>query len=544
MRRFLTLALALVLLCSTACAETLLPKQSRPELFPVADGAKLQVWCGQDGNITAYAVNPENAELEALTGVKIDWITAPGTQADMNVMFNLHIASGNYPDLYMNSYGTGDIITYANDVFIPLNEYIENTTWIKQYLEDMPELKEAVTAPDGNIYCLWKGLPAAEEESDYNYPFKLFIYQPWLDAAGLAVPATIDEYREVLRYFRDHDMNGNGDPTDELPMLGSYAFDHDGSDPTYPIMSAFQLITSDYLWYNEDKTVECVAVTDAYREGLIYLNSMYAEGLIPEDIYALTLNEFRDVVNVPTAERMVVGSAGGPAYARICNTSIFGERAYDEWTIVTGLKKDADTEAQLWARRSAPTLYGAVTTACKDPQLAIDWIDACIDPEIAVPTNRGIEGIDWVRRSADGALPIVIETLSDDLKRGGSQNNVCFGSWVFPAIPAKYIADVYVEGTGAYKNRTNLTDANNRYREVARYDARPLVSWCTDTDVIDEKAALQTTIESAISTAYAEFVLGRKDVGDDAVWAAYIANLNELGLARYLEVSEIYAYGE
>lgn len=180
MRRFLTLALALVLLCSTACAETLLPKQSRPELFPVADGAKLQVWCGQDGNITAYAVNPENAELEALTGVKIDWITAPGTQADMNVMFNLHIASGNYPDLYMNSYGTGDIITYANDVFIPLNEYIENTTWIKQYLEDMPELKEAVTAPDGNIYCLWKGLPAAEEESDYNYPFKLFIYQPWL----------------------------------------------------------------------------------------------------------------------------------------------------------------------------------------------------------------------------------------------------------------------------------------------------------------------------------------------------------------------------
>lgn len=101
--------------------------------------------------------------------------------------------------------------------FIPLNEYIENTTWIKQYLEDMPELKEAVTAPDGNIYCLWKGLPAAEEESDYNYPFKLFIYQPWLDAAGLAVPATIDEYREVLRYFRDHDMNGKAIPPTSCP---------------------------------------------------------------------------------------------------------------------------------------------------------------------------------------------------------------------------------------------------------------------------------------------------------------------------------------
>ena len=149
MRRALAMALALLMLCSVgAMAEELKLKYLDPSLYPVAEGAELDIWCGQDGNVVDYAVNPENAALESLTGVKINWITAPGTQADMNVMFNLHIASGNYPDMYLNSFGTGDVMTYANDVFIPLNEYIENTRWIKEYLEQSPEIREAITAPD------------------------------------------------------------------------------------------------------------------------------------------------------------------------------------------------------------------------------------------------------------------------------------------------------------------------------------------------------------------------------------------------------------
>ena len=135
----------------------------------MAEGAELDIWCGQDGNVANYEVNPQTAALEELTGVKINWTTAPGTQEDMNVMFNLHIASGNYPDMYLNTLSTADIIEYANDVFIPLNDYIENTRWIKEYLEAMPEIREAITAPDGNIYSLWHALPeAGDKDSNAN----------------------------------------------------------------------------------------------------------------------------------------------------------------------------------------------------------------------------------------------------------------------------------------------------------------------------------------------------------------------------------------
>ena len=164
MKKLLSLILAVsLLLTGSALADELRLKYLDPSLYPVAEGTELDIWCGQDGNVANYEVNPQTAALEELTGVKINWTTAPGTQEDMNVMFNLHIASGNYPDMYLNTLSTADIIEYANDVFIPLNDYIENTRWIKEYLEAMPEIREAITAPDGNIYSLWHALPEAGE---------------------------------------------------------------------------------------------------------------------------------------------------------------------------------------------------------------------------------------------------------------------------------------------------------------------------------------------------------------------------------------------
>lgn len=538
------MVLALIMLCSVgAMAEELNLKVLDSSLYPVAEGAELDIWCGQDGNVVDYAVNPENAALEALTGVKINWTTAPGTQADMNVMFNLHIASGNYPDMYLNSFATGDVMTYANDVFIPLNEYIENTRWIKEYLEESPEIREAITAPDGNIYCLWRSVPSDPEINGWSTPFKLWIYKPWLAASGMDMPETVDEFREYLRYIRDNDMNGNGDSTDELPMFGSYAFDGEGSDPTYAIMNAFQLMTPDFLWADEDHTVSCVAVTEEYREGLKYLNSMFEEGLISEDIYALTLNEYRDVVNVTNADDMVVAVAAAPEWMRFATVSIYGERLYDDFTYVPVLKKDENSEAQTYQSKSAPSLYGAVTTACEDPQLAIDWIDACIDPELSIISANGNEDEYWQRKSAEGEFPVVIESLKD-LKDSGSQNTHTFGTWVFPATPASYTENYYEEGTANYKMNQIRVEANKTYLAASKTSEFPAIAWCDDADLITERAELQTTIENAISTAYAEFILGRKDIDDDAEWQAYLDNLEVLGLSRYLEVVKTINFGE
>lgn len=45
-----------------------------------------------------------------------------------------------------------------------------------------------------------------------------FINKAWLDQLGLEVPTTTEELYELLCAFRDNDMNGNGDTTDEIPL--------------------------------------------------------------------------------------------------------------------------------------------------------------------------------------------------------------------------------------------------------------------------------------------------------------------------------------
>lgn len=545
MKKYLALILVVMLaLCSTvAFAEEVNIKVMDESLYPVAEGQELDIWCGQDGNVVDYEVNPENAYLEGLTGVKINWTTAPGTQADMNVVFNLNIASGNYPDMYLNSFATGDVMTYANDVFIPLNEYIENTRWIKEYLEAAPDIKEAITAPDGNIYCLWRSVPTSPVENGWGTPFKLWIYKPWLEASGMEMPDTVEEFRDLLIYYRDHDMNGNGDTTDELPMFGSHAFDFDGSDPTWAVMNAFQLMTPNFLWADDDHNVSCVAVTDEFREGLKFLRGMYDDGLISEDIYALTLNEYRDVVNVTNPSDMVVAVAAAPAWMRFVTVSIYGERAYDDFTFMPVLKRDEGSEAVTYQSKSAPGLFGAVTVACEDPQLAVDWIDACIDPELFFYSNYGVEGDYWERKTEYGEFPLVLQQLKD-LKDSGSQNTHTFGNWVFPAIPASYWETYYEEGTPNYKMHEIQVEANQTYLAASKTSAFPSVAWCDDADLITEQAELKTTIENAIRTGYAEFVLGRRDINDDAAWQEYLDNLETLGLSRYLEVVKTINFGE
>jgi len=341
-------------------------------------------------------------------------------------------------------------------------------------------------------------------------------------------------------------MNGNGDTTDELPMMGSFAFDHDGSDPTYGVMQAFQVLPSNFLWADEAHNVSCVAVTDAFREGLKYLNGMYDEGLIPEDIYALTLNEFRDVVNVTKAEDMLVATTGAPVWMRFATVSLYGERLYDDFTFMPVLKKDDSTPAQTLLRKRPVNLFGAVTVNCKDPQLAIDWIDACIDPEINRISNMGIEGTHWTRLSAEGALSIICSQIpGTDIKEKGAQNPHTFGNWVFPGIPRPAYYDLAFEpGSAAEKANNIQIDANRAYIAAGQGDYLPAVAWCDNADLITEKAELQTAIENAISTAYAEFILGRKDIEDDATWEAYKVNLENLGLSRYLEVVKIVNFGE
>ena len=92
-----------------------------------------------------------------------------------------------------------DVIKYASQgMLIPLedmiDEYMPN---LKKILDENPQYRKQITAPDGHIYSL----PTINELNPTTHD-KWFINKTWLDNLGLEVPTTKEELEQVLLAFK------------------------------------------------------------------------------------------------------------------------------------------------------------------------------------------------------------------------------------------------------------------------------------------------------------------------------------------------------
>lgn len=195
---------------------------------------------------------------------------------------NLMLASGDYPDLILTDWPTvfskSDVMQYGvkEGVLLPITDYIDKYgNNMKRIFDENPHYKESCIAPDGEIYGF------ARFSECYHcsaYP-KIYLRQDWMDALGLDMPENTEELREVLRAFVNDDPNGNG-KKDEIGMLGATTWN---TMVEYALMGmSFQTVKPDF-WLSlgaDGKSVEFSPSTDAYREGLRYIKSLYDEGLI------------------------------------------------------------------------------------------------------------------------------------------------------------------------------------------------------------------------------------------------------------------------
>ncbi|WP_121613657.1 extracellular solute-binding protein [Mesobacillus foraminis] len=147
--------------------------------------------------------------LEA-TGVQYELMATPAG-ADPAEYLNLMFASEDYPDIF-RPIGGFDQTLISQGAVLPLDDLLPK--YAPHVWESIP--KEAwdvvrSATPDGKIYYVPKVYLVPERAA--------LIRQDWVEAVGMDMPKTVEEYKELLIAFRDKDPNGNG-KQDELPTSG------------------------------------------------------------------------------------------------------------------------------------------------------------------------------------------------------------------------------------------------------------------------------------------------------------------------------------
>ena len=156
--------------------------------------------------------------LEKETGVHIEWTNY---QSDFGEKRNLDISSGDLPDAIHND-GASDVelMNWAKKgVIIPVEDLIDKyMPNLKKILEERPEYKSLMTAPDGHIYAFpWIEELGEGKESIHSVNDMAWINKDWLKKLNLKMPETTDELIAVLEAFKNGDPNGNGE-ADEIPF--------------------------------------------------------------------------------------------------------------------------------------------------------------------------------------------------------------------------------------------------------------------------------------------------------------------------------------
>ncbi|MFC6465727.1 extracellular solute-binding protein [Marinilactibacillus sp. GCM10026970] len=221
-------------------------------------------------------------EAEETAGVDINW---EQVTADWDQKVGPMLSAGDLPDLIVGAGGINDSQHQQfKGMFIDFSEHLDQLPNVQQLFENKPEAEALATTLDGEIF----GLPKYQRFWPTSAT-KQFINQDWLDNLGLEMPTTWDELHEVLLAFKEQDANGNGDPNDEIPFdwspvgTGGFGF----FQPT--VLLASTGITpvggGGQGYFLEDGEVKNFFTDERYKEFMVFMNKLYADGLINSEVF-------------------------------------------------------------------------------------------------------------------------------------------------------------------------------------------------------------------------------------------------------------------
>lgn len=512
---------------TTTAATTTATTSAKPSLvtapgeFPVVTQPyTLRIFAAVPANVENLLTNDFTIMYEEKSGVKVEWEIVP--TSDAQNMKLLSLSTGDYPDVYAVSMSREDQMKYAGSVLVPLKALIdEHSIWFKEVFEDVKYVKEMVTSFDGDIYCY---PTTTYDESHLLTKNRFWINTSWLTELGLNEPATTDDFYEVLKAFKNGDPNGNG-LNDEIPLIltspytSSYfmgAFIYDDGENRFRIL--------------DDGKVDPVFNKEEYREGMRYLNKLYAEGLTDSTAFTLQTAALKELVEKADAE--LVGGVSGLWFGSFANIDGERQKNYDALPPLKGPEGVQVCGYYPYVHAVGVT---SATVALKDPEVFVRWMDWFYSFEGGLTVRTGPEGTYWQRPPAGSISYAGFPATWERLTSFGVTQNVCWST----LIGHSHSMHGFLLGKpDKFYDIDGLEDRLIYYtKEYLPYAVKTVLPpLFVSTTVSTEYFKIQADINKYVNESFVQFVTGSLSLDTD--WDAYLQRLDRIGLVPYVTITQ------
>jgi len=509
-----------------------------PGVFPIVPGDKpyeMKVWMPFGANIIVEG-NLLLEHWEKMTNIKVTYMEASSDGAEQSQQVNLMLASGaDLPDAFSYNMGMQRLTTYGNaGVFLEMSDYIDKWTVNVQHVwdETKPYGKSVCLTMDGKLY----GLPSFNGCFHCNYSNRGWINQVWLDNLGLPMPTTTDEYYETLKAFKEQDANGNGNLTDEVPLIGMT----NGWNTKIEnfLMNAFvtnragNANTLNRVNIVGDK-LEAAYMTDGWKEGLKFYRKLYEEGLLDPECFVMDTTGGSMLASDPAGNRV------GSFFSGV-STQVGGEGEIPwAWSIIPPLKGPKGVQSVAFYP-DFPSVKWVVTSAAKHPEIAVRWGDSWLEDNIEfIVLTRGGLGDTPASFFIDPAVHGTVIGQNDqpaiyytDPNRLWLETNL----WIADANPgftSNYSRECVAYNLGdssEYDLEKVILLAAKLYEKFKPEKVLPPLQY-SDKE-IDRVNELMTMINTYVEENFAAFVTGQRNIDSD--WDSYIKELNSMGVEELL----------
>lgn len=501
-----------------------------PATDPVpAEPDKLTIWIAENLKVEDWETNAQTLWLEENGNFDLEFVSLASSDYETKVSMALTVGKiEELPDVIIGSFDNVGLWEYAQaETIVPLTEYYadqEKSPNIHGQIEGAGyDYTKTLYLPDGNVYSV-----ATFNQSYANeYPHKIWIYKPWLDALGEDIPTTTEELYQLLKKVKETDLNGNG-KHDEIPVLG----DTDTYKGYFSaLMNSFEYAEGlDGTNFTDDGEVYAAFATEAWKDGLAYITKLFDEDLIISE--ALTMDTAQAKTLLTGEEQLV--------FAFVTFTPISGNPNSDNWISILPVEGPDGVRWASYMQTTASSRF-VVTANCKNVDAAFRLGDLLSSVSIGIQSRFGKEGVDWAYAenmditgmvpTVDGFDPSIVMLDGDSNWKAQLQNNCWRQSGVYVRTYGIANGRMLDPATVTIFNKLSY-DSQKMYQDAAlhpKYDPSQLIFNEEELEVL---ADIEETLEKYRAEFQANVLAGNIDL--DKEWDNYLAELDKIGLDEWL----------